>query len=101
LPVEVEITDLEENPKEKETQMEQQEVPKEENAVKRVIALKKRYGERHLAVGRPRKPKKQTQGNSGSRKKLAAACRGMTHSTISARRKGHCCQGQGKNKDVS
>jgi hypothetical protein len=74
--VKVEITDSEANPKNKETEMEQQEVPKEETAVKRVRALKKRYGERHLAKDPRQKPKKQTQGNDGSQKKFAATCRG-------------------------
>jgi hypothetical protein len=38
-------------------------------------APKKRYRDRHLAIGRHRQPKKQTQGDGGSQKKLAAACR--------------------------
>lgn len=41
-------------------------------------ALKKRHGDRHLAVGRRRKPEKRTQDNGGFRKKLAAARRGTT-----------------------
>jgi hypothetical protein len=72
---------------------EHQDVPKEE------AALKKRYGGQHLAVGRRDKPKKRTLGDGGSRK-FIAACRGMTRCAIPARRKGHCCQGQGKDKAV-
>jgi hypothetical protein len=41
-------------------------------------AVKKRHGDRHLALGRRRKQEKRTQDNGGSRKKLAAARRGMT-----------------------
>jgi hypothetical protein len=53
-----------------------EEVPKEETAVKPIGTLMKRYGDRHLAVRRRVQSKKRTQGNGGSRKKLAAACRG-------------------------
>jgi hypothetical protein len=60
--VEVETTDLEKNPEEKEIVAEQQQVPKEEDAVKTVRALKKRHGDRHLAVRCRRKPKKRIQG---------------------------------------
>jgi hypothetical protein len=77
-----------------------EEVPTEEAAGKTSGALKKRYRNRHLAVRRRSQPKKWTQGNGGSRKKMAAACRGMTRRIISARRKGHCFQGQGKDKAV-
>jgi hypothetical protein len=54
-----------------------EEFPKEKAAVKNVRALKKLYGNRHLAVGRCRQLKKRVQGDGGSRKKLAAARRGM------------------------
>jgi hypothetical protein len=67
-----------EKTEETESESTHQEVPKEEAAVETFGALKERYGDRHLAVERRRKPKKQTQGNGWSRKKLAAACRGMT-----------------------
>jgi hypothetical protein len=55
------------------------EVPKEEAALKTVRALKERYGVWHLTVEHRRQPKKWTQGNGGSQKKLAAACKGMTY----------------------
>jgi hypothetical protein len=54
------------------------EVPKKEAAVKSFGALKKRHGDRHLAVGRREKPRDRTQGKGGSRKKLAVARKGMT-----------------------
>jgi hypothetical protein len=61
------------------SEVEHEEVPKEEAAVKTVGALKKRHLDRHLAIGHRGQPKKQTQGNGGSWKKLAIICRKMTH----------------------
>jgi hypothetical protein len=78
-----------------------EEVVKEEAAVKSVGALKKRHRDWHLDVGCRGQPKKWIQGNGESRKKLAVACRRMTSYAIPARRKGHCCHGQGKKKAVS
>jgi hypothetical protein len=52
------------------------------------VALEDRYGARHLAVGHRRQPKKRTQGDGGSRKKLAAARSRMTRRAVPARRKG-------------
>jgi hypothetical protein len=40
-------------------------------------------------MGCGEKPKKQTQDNGGSQKKLAITCRGMTRCAGLARRKGH------------
>jgi hypothetical protein len=54
-----------------------EEVPKEEAALKTVGALKKRYGDRHLAIGFLLQLQKRTRGNGGSRKKLAAIRRQM------------------------
>jgi hypothetical protein len=68
----------EEISEETQSQLEHQEVPKEEAAVKTVTALKKQYGNRWLAMGGNGKPKKRTQGNGGARKEVAAAYRGMT-----------------------
>jgi hypothetical protein len=45
-----------------------EEVPKEEAAAKLVRALKKRHGDRHLAVWHCQKPKKRTQGDGVSRR---------------------------------
>jgi hypothetical protein len=69
------------------------EVPKEEAAVKTFRALKKRHGDQNVALGRCQKPKKQTQGNGGSQKKLVAACRGMTCHAGVAWHKGHSHKG--------
>jgi hypothetical protein len=68
-----------------------EEVPKEQVAVKTVRAPKKRHGDRHIAVRRRDQPKKRTQGNGGSQKKLVSACTGMTRCAIPAQRKDHCC----------
>jgi hypothetical protein len=88
-----EATDLEAHSEETGSEAVHEDVPKEEAAVQTVGALKKRHGDRNLAVQCRRKPKKRTQSNGGSRKKFAAACRGMNRSVISARRKGHGHQG--------
>jgi hypothetical protein len=62
--------------KDKETKSEEikfeaahEEVPKEEAAVKISEALKKRHGDRHLAVGHREKPKERTQDKSGTRQR--------------------------------
>jgi hypothetical protein len=73
-----------------------EEVPKEGTTVKTVRALKKWYGDRHLAVRHCWEPKKRTQGDGGSRKKLAAARRGMTHHAVPAPGKGYSHQGPGR-----
>jgi hypothetical protein len=65
------------------------EVHKEEAAVKTFGAQKKRHGDRHPAVGRRRQPKKRTQDNGGSQKKLAATRRQMTRCAGVAWHKGH------------
>jgi hypothetical protein len=52
-------------------------------------ALKKRHGDRNLAVGRHGKPRKRTQGNGASRKKLTATRRGTTRGAGVAWRKEH------------
>jgi hypothetical protein len=49
--VEVEATDLEANPEDKESVVVHEEVLKEEVTVKTVRALKEQYGDWHLAVG--------------------------------------------------
>jgi hypothetical protein len=78
-----------------------EEVPKVESAVETVRALKKRHGDRHLVIRRRGQSKKRTQGNDGSWKKLAAACRGRTHRAIPARCKGHGSQGPGRGNVAS
>jgi hypothetical protein len=66
---ETEATDLEANPEEIKFVV----VSKEGAAVKTVRALKKQYGDRHLAVGYRLQLKKRTQGSGWFQKKLAAA----------------------------
>jgi hypothetical protein len=73
-----EATDLEANSEEKGTVTEQQEVPKEEGAVKTIRALKEWYGDWHLGVGCNQQLQKWTQGNGGSQKKFTTTRRGMT-----------------------
>lgn len=56
--------------------------------MKTVTALMTQYEDQHLAVMHRGQPKKRTQGNGGSWKKMAAARRGMTHHAGVVRRKG-------------
>jgi hypothetical protein len=97
---EMDTTDLEANREKSEALAEQQDVPKTEAAVKNIGAPKDRYGDRHLAAGCRRQLKKRTQGDGGSRQKLAAArgrlnkpCRSCTAQGIrsSKTRKGQRC----------
>jgi hypothetical protein len=57
----------------------------EDTAVETIRALEDRYVDQHLAVGCRRQPKKLTQGNGGSRKKLAAVRRRMTRRDVRTR----------------
>jgi hypothetical protein len=75
-----------------------EEVPEEEAAVKPFRALKKRHRDWHLAVRRRGQPKKWIQSNGGPRKKLAAACRGMTRHAIPSRREGHTVEQRPRKK---
>jgi hypothetical protein len=61
---------MEANREKSEAAAEHQEVPKVEAAVEN------RYGDRHLAIRHRRQPKKRTQGDGGSRKKLVAPADG-------------------------
>jgi hypothetical protein len=86
----LEITDFclvskEPTSEETKSKAEHEEVSKEEDAVGTFGPLKGRYRGRHLAVRCRGQPKKRTQGNGGSRKKLIAACRGMTRRATPAR----------------
>jgi hypothetical protein len=76
------------------------EVPNEEAVVETTGALKDWYGDQRQLVGHHQQPKKRTQGDGGSRKKLAAACRQMTGHAIPALLKEHGRQGLGKNDVV-
>jgi hypothetical protein len=64
--------------------------------VEMIGALMEQYGDQHLAVKR-RQPKKWTQGDGGSRKKLATTHRQMTRHAILMPCKGHGHQGSGRN----
>jgi hypothetical protein len=92
----MDTTDFEANREESEAVTVYQEVPNEEAAVETVGALEDGYRDQHLAVGRRRQPKKRTQGDGGSRQKLAAARGGLTCRAVPAPRKGRR-QGPGKN----
>jgi hypothetical protein len=70
-------------------------IPKEEAAVKPVRSLKRQHRGRHLATGHRGKLKEQAQGNDGSRKKFAAARRGMTCCAEVAWCKGCRCSHKG------
>jgi hypothetical protein len=61
--------------------------------VETVRALEDLHGGRHLAVGRRHQPKKRTQGDGKSRKKLAAVRWRMTRRAVHARRKGRSYKG--------
>jgi hypothetical protein len=56
-----------------------QEIPKEDSTVMPVEGLRKRRRVWNLAAEHCQKWKERTRGNSGSRRKLAAACRKMPH----------------------
>ena len=63
-------------------------MPKEEVAMETIGALVDLYGDRHLAVGRCRPPKKRTQGDGGSRQKWAATRSSVIQPAVPVRRKG-------------
>jgi hypothetical protein len=69
---------VEANPKEIESESAHHIVPMEEAAVKTIGALEDQYGDRYLAIRRRQQPKKWTQGDGGSWRKLAAPFRWMT-----------------------
>jgi hypothetical protein len=96
---EVDTMGLEANREKLKAIAEQREVPQKEAPVEMIGALEDRYGDRHLAVGRRRQPKKWTQGDGGSQK-MAAAHRRMTHHTVRASRKGNARHRPGKNDVV-
>jgi hypothetical protein len=66
-------------PMDRESEAENLEVPKEEAEVKSSGAMKKLHRGRHVAAARRSEPKELTRGKCGSRRKLAAACRKVTH----------------------
>jgi hypothetical protein len=84
---------LEANPEMSDIVEKHQEVPNEKDTVETVRALEDWYGDWHLAIGCRRQAKKRTKGDGGSRKKLAATRRRMTHRVVPARRKGYSHKG--------
>jgi hypothetical protein len=72
--------DSEANPVEIESKAVHKEDPKEAAAVKTVRPLKKQHGDWHLAIRHCCQPKKWSQGNDRSQKKLAAASRRIPNS---------------------
>jgi hypothetical protein len=91
-------TDLESTSEEIESKAEHEEVPKEEATVETLEALKERYRDRHLAIRYHSQLKKQTQGNGGSKKKMATVRGWLTRRAIPAWHKGPSCQGQGNTR---
>jgi hypothetical protein len=67
----------------------QREVPNEGAVVKPVNGRKKRYKGKKQAAERREEPKEMTQGISGSRRKLAAACRKVSRPATVARGRRH------------
>ncbi|PNF30540.1 hypothetical protein B7P43_G09927 [Cryptotermes secundus] len=59
--------------------VEHQEVPKEDAVVKPVKGWKKWHRGKKRAAGRREEPKELTQGDCGSQRILAAACRKVSH----------------------
>jgi hypothetical protein len=80
---------LEVNWEKSEAAVEHQEVPKEEAMVETIGTLEDQHGDHRLAKGHGWQPKKQTLGDDGSWKKLAATCRWMTRCAIPAWHKGN------------
>jgi hypothetical protein len=66
---------------------EHQEIPKEKAVVKPIKGRKKRHRDRKPAAGRRGEPDELTRGDCGSGKKLAAACKKITHRATVAWRK--------------
>jgi hypothetical protein len=70
-----------------ESEAEHWEVLKEKVAVKSSGTIKKRLRGRHLAVGLRGEPRELCRGDSGSRRKLAASCKKVSHRVRVAWRK--------------
>jgi hypothetical protein len=75
------------NPEDMESEMEHREVPTEEAAVKSSGTMKKWHRGRYQATGRRGGPKELTRGERGSQRKLAVACKKVSHRTAVVRRK--------------
>jgi hypothetical protein len=82
-----EDTETEPDPGKMQSVEEHQEIPKEEAAVMLVGEPRKRRRVQNLAAERRQKRKERTQGNCGSRRKSAAACKKITRCATVAWRK--------------
>jgi hypothetical protein len=80
-------TNLKANPEEMASEAKHREDPKERAAVKPVGGLRKQHRGRNLSAGRCGAQKELTQRICGSWRKLAAACRRVSHCAAVARRK--------------
>jgi hypothetical protein len=87
--MEVCLDSKEPNPEDMQSEVEHREVPMEEAAVKSLRTMKKWHRGRHLAAGRRGEPKEPNQGDCGSWRKLAAACRKVSHHAAVAWQKGN------------
>jgi hypothetical protein len=86
------VVDWQEVPNEEKTELNQEmmqsevehrEVPTDKTTVKSSGTMKKRHEGRHLTAGHCGKPKELTQGDCGSHRRLAAACRKVScHSRV-------------------
>jgi hypothetical protein len=81
-----------------ESEVERQEASTEEATVKSSGTMMKWHRRWHLVAGRWGEPKELTQGDCGSKRNLAAACRKVSHCAAVVRRKGNvirkfCTQG--------
>jgi hypothetical protein len=76
------------NPEDMKYEVEHREVPMEEVTVKSSGTMKKRHRGRHLVAWRREETKELTQGDYGSRRKLAAACRKVSrHAKVAWRKR--------------
>jgi hypothetical protein len=88
----METTDLTANPEEMECESGHSDVPTEDAVIKALKGGKKRHRDQHVAAGRRRERKELIRGDSGSRRKLCAACRKVSLRASVARRKGNFLQ---------
>lgn len=67
------------NPEDMESKVEHQEVPMEEATLKSSGTMKKQHRGQHLVAGQCREPKELAQRDCRSQRKLATACRKVSH----------------------
>jgi hypothetical protein len=95
-----EATDFKANPEEMKSVTEQQEIPKGKAAVMPVGEPRKRRRVRNLAAELRQKRKERTWGNSGSRRKSAAASRKVPRRAKVAWRKRNIAKKEGTRAKV-